>query len=266
MAMQKLLLRVFGGTLIGLAIVLLSASLAGSASAGYWHVIYDLAPGSTVMTKDPLGNTYIDPIEGQFTIRYDAAAQTAPLTGARLLQGHTNSQMYQPGMFFVITGTTDMNLVPQVGGAPGTLSGANLDFADFAVVANSSTTGFLHCNENVPPRTGETGNCALAGMPHTVPQAQTPTGPGPFPQSFPKFVFTSGTAGVGDFTSTVETQTVQSGYLTVTLYATYVGREINRVWKSSVPSISSGGLALLGGLVSAIAVGGLAVQRRHREG
>ena len=73
--MRKLVLRVFGGPLIGLAIVLLSASLAGSASAGDWHVIYDLAPGSTLMTKDPLGNTHIDPIEGQFTVRYDAAAQ-----------------------------------------------------------------------------------------------------------------------------------------------------------------------------------------------
>ena len=33
-----------------------------------------------------------------------------------------------------------------------------------------------------------------------------------------------------------------------------------------VPSISSGGLALLGGLVFAVAMGGLAVQQRRRSG
>ncbi len=244
-----------------LAIVLLSASLAGSASAGYWEVVYDLAPGSTLVTKDPLGSLHTDPITGTLTVRYNAATQSAPLTSAKLIAGHTNVQIYQPRFFFVWTGSTDVNLIPQVGGTPGVLNGATLTFG---VVANSSTTGFLHCNENLTTG-GQTGNCFLAGMVHTLPFPQTPTGPGPFPHPLPKLVFAP-TAGVGGFTSTVNTQTVYRGASTDTLYTTFVGREINRVWTEPVPSISSGGLALLGGLLFAIAAGGLAVQHRRRAG
>ena len=229
-----------------LAIVLLS----GSASAGYWEVQYDLAPGSTLWTQDPAGSNHIDLITGTLTVRYEAATQSAPLSSAKLVAGHTNVQIYQPQIFFLWTGSTDMNLIPTVGGTPGTLNGATLTLG---VVADSSTTGYRHCNENVTAP-GQTGNCILAGLTHSVPSPQTPTGPGPFPQSFPKFVFTSGTAGVGGFTSTVRTQTLWSGYGIVTLSSTYVGREVNRVWygPTPLPSISFGGLALLAGLVLGI--------------
>ena len=231
----------------------------GFAISGYWEVEYDLAPGSTLQISSIMG-TDIDPITGTLTVRYDAATQSAPLTSVKLLQGHTNVQAsWSIPAVFLITGTTDMNLIPQVGGTPGTLNGATLTLG---VVADSSTTGFLHCNESG----GQTGNCVLAGMIHTLPMPQTPTGPGPFPQTFPKFVFTSGTAGVGSFTSTVLTQTVRTGVFTVTLYATYVGRSVSRVWTEPVPSISSGGFAVLGVAVFGIALAGLAVQRRRRAG
>jgi hypothetical protein len=239
-----------------LAIVLLAASLSGPAIAGYWDVQYDLAPGSFLETMDPTGSNHIDPITGTLTVRYDAATQSAPLSSAKLVAGHTNVQIYQPRIFFLWTGSTDMNLIPTVGGTPGTLSGASLTFG---VVVDSSTTGFRHCKENVTA-SGQTGNCFLAGMTHSVPSPQTPTGPGPFPQSFPKFVFTSGAAGVGGFTSTVWTQTYWSGSGFVTLSSTYVGREVSRVWHEPVPSISFGGLALLGSLM----LGGVAWARRGR--
>jgi hypothetical protein len=232
-----------------LAIVLLSASLAGPASAGYWDVQYDLAPGSFLETMDPTGSNHIDLLTGTLTVRYDAATQSAPLSSAKLVAGHTNVQIYQPRIFFLWTGSTDMNLIPTVGGTPGTLSGASLTFG---VVVDSSTTGFRHCNENVTAP-GQTANCLLAGMTHSVPSPQTPTGPGPFPQSFPKFVFAA-TAGVGGFTSTVGTQTLWSCTGIVTLHITYVGREVSRVWygPTPLPSISFGGLALLAGLVLGI--------------
>jgi hypothetical protein len=241
-----------------LAIVLLTAALAGSASAGYWQVEYDLAPGSTLMTKDPFGTTDIDPIQGKLWVRYDAASQAAPLTGARLVGGYTHITIQQPntppGMFFEIQGITDMKLLPQDCGT-GTLTGATLIPP---VVADSKQTGYLHCVEGA----GQGGNCLLAGMVHTVPFPQTPTVT-PWPQSFPKFIFAT-TAGVGDFTSTVKTQTVQTGLFTVTLYSTYVGREVSRVWKQSVPSISSRGLAGLGLWVLAVGVGGTLWMQRRR--
>lgn len=243
-----------------LAIVVLSASLAGSASAGYWQVVYDLAPGSTLQTNAPASPPDIDPITGTITIRYGAASQGAPLTSARLIAGNTFVDINQPdtppGTFFHMTGDTYMTLLPQDCGT-GTLTGATFIPP---VVADSKQTGFLHCNES----TGQTGNCSLAGMTHTVPLGQTPSTT-PFPQTFPKFIFTSGTAGVGDFTSTVKTQTVQTGYFTVTLYSTYVGREVSRVWKESVPSISSRGLAALGLWVGAVGVGGTWWMQRRRR-
>jgi len=251
-----------------LAIVLLSTSLAGSASAGYWRVIYDLAPGSFLKTFDILGASDIDPMTGKFTFQYDAASQGAPLTGARFTAGKTNVQMYQPNFFFLLTGSVDLTYKPGPGGTTAVLGPATgLTAAEMqvGVVATSEQKGFLHCSEGA----GQIGNCALAQMdPVSATFPQEEQRDPPFTQTFPKFIFTSGTAGVGDFTSTLKTQTVQTLGFTVTLYSTFVGREVSRVWWTGapgVPSISNLGLAGLGLWIAAVGLGGtLWLQRRRR--
>ena len=254
------------GSLFGMvAIVLLSASLAGSASAGYWDVVYDLAPGSFLKTMAPGGSSDIDPITGSFTVRYDAATQSAPLSNPKMPAGDTQGNMYQPNSFFLMTGTQSMNLIPQVGGAPASITGTvNLNVA---VVANSTTTGYMHCNENLTTG-GQTGNCSLAVMTHSQPIGLTPPGSGPFPITIPKLVFTGAASTAANFTSEVLSQTAMAGAATVTLLSTYVGKEISRVWKPGtpqLPSISSGGLAVLGLWVGAVGVAGtLLLQRRRR--
>ena len=152
-----------------------------------------------------------------------------------------------------VLGAAAIGRVLVLGGNPGTLTRASLTFG---VLADSSTTGFLHCNESLTTG-GQTGNRLLAGMVHTQSFLQTPAGPGPLPQSLPLFVFTSATAGVGSFTSTVLTQTVQTAIFTITFYSTYVGREVSWMWHAPLPSLSPMGVALLGRSVFATAVGGL---------
>lgn len=193
--------------------------LAASAQAGVWEVTYDLAPGSSVTTTTPLGPD-VDPMTGTFVVEYDAASTAAPLTGARLKSGafHVTLSNMVTGIL-TITGSTDTTLLPASGGTPGVLSGDTLILDP---VPDSSSTGFIHCYN---------AGCVLAGLTASVMVPQTPTGPGPFPITINGWVFTSGTAGVGDWaapTNTIVTQTPMG--ITVTVQQDYVGREISRVF------------------------------------
>ncbi len=230
--------RLRGESMIGSRIspiagaALLSVAVAGAAQAGYWEAVYDFAPASMVETTNP-GGVYLDPLSGQITVQYDAASSMAPLTGARLVAGNTRVSLSQPAGILTVTGVTDVALSPPPGGTPGTLSGAALQFA---VVANSTTSGFLHCYDG----TGPGGVCsAFFGTPSSNPIPQTGTGP----FSFPQFNF-SATAGVGDFVASPQTATPQPSVTTVTQY---IGREISRVWvpDAAAPMLGSAGTTLL---------------------
>ena len=220
-----------------LAAALLSVSLAGAAQAGFWEVVYDFAPASEVVTTNP-GGIFQDPLTGQITVQYDAVSSMAPLTGARLVAGNTKVTLLQDAGILAVTGETDVALSPPPGGTPGALSGAALQFA---VIANSTTSGFLHCSDG--PGTG--GVCsAFFGTPSSNPIPQT--GMGPF--TFPQFNF-SMTAGVGDFFASPAVSMPQAGVTTVTQYA---GREISRVWVPDAAAPMLGGVgttALFAGML-----------------
>ena len=238
---------------LALLLAAMVLTVAGSATAGYWNVKYDLAPGSNIQTVNP-GGTFNDPITGYLTIEYGAASMSGALTSARLVSGQIANTLNQPAGLLTVTGSITNALHP-VGheqgydGTPGTLSGVALNFA---VVADHTISGFIHCADLTG---GSTGFCGLffSGIPSStnIPQ----TGTGTFP--LPTFNFAA-TAGVGDFTSTPSVQTPQSGVVVTT---TYVGKEISRVWVNSVPlfgplEISLLAAGLLGG------GGALAARRR----
>ena len=196
------------------------------------------------MTNAP-GGPFTDPITGKLWIEYDAASTGAPLSGtARLWLGRIDNTLSQMALgVLTITGTSNNALSPGPGGTPGTLAGANLNLA---AVANHTVSGFLHCYD----LTGPLGPCdTFFGTPASNPIPQTGTGPFPLPA----FGFTSGSAGIGDFTSAVSTQTPQTG---VTIMTTYVGREISRTW---VPEPTSVAMLVPGALL----VAGLAARRRR---
>lgn len=194
-------------------VLLASVLAAGSAQAGYWEVLYVLQ--GTSKTTTPLG-TDLDPLVGTMNIEYDAASTGAPLSGtARLMTGfwHVDLELPPP---IIITGSTNTTLVPGTGGTSGSLSGANLALA---TVADTDSTGFIHCYTN----------CALAGMPTSSPVPQTPTGTAPIPWFFNPFSFPGGTAGFGDWmgdSPPIVTQTSMG--LTITVTTDYTGREALR--------------------------------------
>ena len=160
------------------AAALLSVVVAGAAQAGYWEAVYDFAPASMVETTNP-GGVFLDPLTGQITVHYDAVSSMAPLTGARLVAGNTRVIISQPAGVLTVTGDTNVALSPPPGGTPGTLSG---QFLNLAVIANSTTSGFLHCYDG-----GGTACNTFFGTPGSNPIAQT--GSGPF--TFPQFTFSS---------------------------------------------------------------------------
>jgi hypothetical protein len=190
---------------------------ASSAQAGYWDVLYVLDGTST--TNTPLGPDD-DPIAGSMTIQYDAPSSGAALSGsARMMTASWNTWLGLSGLVS-LTGFTNTDLLPGAGGTSGTLSVANLTLA---TVADSASTGYIHCY----------AGCGLAGMPVSSPQPQTPP-PGTYPWFFNPFVFTGGAAGTGDWTgSSPPIVTVTSMGLTVTVTLDYVGREIDRRWCDS---------------------------------
>lgn len=226
-----------------LSLVVLVA--AGSAQAGYWAVQYDLA-GSNLQTLNP-GGTYNDPVTGTIFVEYDATSSVAPLLGARLVGGTINGSINQNAGLLWVTGSNTNQLIPGLGGTPGTLAGDKLNLA---VIANHNVTGYLHCAD----ATGPGGFCStFFGTPssNNIPQ----TGSGPF--TLPPLTFTA-TAGVGDF---VGGPVVSSPQASVTTTLTYAGQEISRTWvEDTVPVFGPGGaIALFGGLL----LSGLGFARRR---
>jgi hypothetical protein len=213
----------------------LSLLLAGSASAGYFEVVYDLT-GST-MTTTAAGWTDVDPITGTWTIRYGATASTAPLTSALLVAGNQYVAIdNRPFGIFTITGFADTDLNPATGGSPtpGTLTGNTLNLS---VVTFADSVGYLHCY----PNDFWCGLATLAPASVQHPQSQT----GPF--TIPPLIFAT-TAGFGNFTgSRTMTTTVPAAQMTFS----YVGTEISRIYVVPEPATSSMaalGLAGLAGL------------------
>jgi hypothetical protein len=224
---------------------LLSATFATAAHAGFWSVVYDLAPDSTVTTDNP-GGTFVDPITGSLTMFYDAASTGAPLTGAHLVAGQIDNTLSQPAGVLTVTGTGMNALSPGIPGAAGTLSGAVLDLA---AVANHTVSGFLHCYD----ATGPGGVCnTFFGTPasNTIPQ----TGSGTF--GLPNFNFAS-TAGVGDFTSDAAVSMPLAG---VTVTTVYVGKEVSRTFYAPEPTA----VAML--VPGVILLAGLGAARRSAKG
>lgn len=232
--------------LSGLALLLVV--VAGTANAGYWKAVYDLAPGSSNTTVNP-GGTFVDDIGGSLEVHYDAASSGAPITGARLVAGNTSGSISQPAGVLTVTGTNAVALSPPGGGTPGAV-GATI--VTFAVITNSSTTGFIHCTEATPTASSLCPTF-FSGVPASdnIPQSST----GPF--TFNPFTFTT-TAAVGDFTSPPIVMTPLPGVTTNTVYA---GREISRVWVDVVGAPTMG-LAGSGVLIAGLLMSGWKVTRR----
>jgi hypothetical protein len=211
---------------------------ASAANAGFWLVHYDLAPASNIVTVNP-GGTFNDPVTGKVRMFYDAATIAAPLSNPRLMAGQLDNTLNQPAGILTVTGSIMNALTPGLAGTPGTFSGAALNLS---VVANHTVSGFLHCYDV----TGPGGVCSIffSGVPSSnqIPQ----TGTGPF--TMPQLNFTSGTAGVGDFTSTASVQ--MTPMMSVTTTTTYIGKEILRTFfvpePSGVAMLVPGALMLMG--------------------
>ncbi len=218
-------------------VLTLSLFVAGSASAGYIEVTYDLA-GSTVTTTTPLG-TDADPLTGTLVVRFGATTASAPITSATLVGGDTFVSIDQPGIF-TITGTTTTVLSP---GAGVVATGLGANAVTFPAIP-ASINGFLHCR----------GTVALCNLANFVASVASPiTGSA---ATFPSFVFGGGVANGGFLGSLVSTITTP---VTVTAVTQYVGTETGRIF---VPE--PGGLALMGSGIAGLAL--LGALRRRRNG
>jgi len=234
-------------------VLLASVLAASSAQAGYWEVLYVLEGTST--TNTPLGADE-DPLVGTMNVEYDAASVAAPLSGtARMMTGFWHVDLLLTGLI-LITGSTNTTLVPGAGGTSGTVAGANLTLAS---VADSASTGFIHCYVG----------CGLAGMPTSSPVPQTPPATPAIPWFFNPFSFSGGTAGFGDWTGdSPPIVTVTSMGLTITVTMDYTGREALRRFcplpsdcSTPIPEPEKA-LGLAGGLAG---LGALALLHRRRR-
>lgn len=212
------------------SLLLLSAltvllGIGGTASAGYWSVVYDLAGSTTQTIVTAASLTDVDPVTGSFTIEYDTpGVASTPVTGARFVAGDQNLSMSQTNAgLFMLTGSINTVLTPTAGGEVGAIGASTITFPP---IADSAVTGFIHC-------TNGAFNCTAAGFTNSVPTPQTPTGAGPFPVSLGALVFnnifTATVAATNSFTSTGVTVTVPS-VPPVTLVTTYVGKEVSRTF------------------------------------
>jgi hypothetical protein len=218
-------------------VLTLGLFVAGSASAGYLEVTYDLA-GSTVTTTTPLG-VDVDPLTGTLVVRFGATTALAPITSATLVGGNTFVSINQPGIF-TITGTSNTVLSPGAGVAA---TGLGANAVTFPAIP-ASINGFLHC----------IGSTALCNLGQFVASVASPiTGSA---ATLPALVFAGGVANggfLGSLTSVI-TQPV-----TVTAVTQYVGTETGRIF---VPE--PGGLALMGSGIAGLAL--LGALRRRRNG
>lgn len=229
-----------------LGILALALTISGSATAGYYEVVYDLA-GSILTTTPPGGlPDKDDPITGTWTVRLYSATSGSPVTKAYLMAGDEVTDIDQDYTVFQLTGTSNVDLLPPNGATRINVSGAGT-LAEFRV-GDSAVTGFNHCTGSF---------CAGAGFTASVNKPLTPTfSPNPAPR--PSMIFSSGTIGSGGFTSTGLVQTASAG--AVTLTTVYKGAEISRSaflepFPTGVPAMSGGAML---GLAAFLLVGGLA--------
>jgi hypothetical protein len=241
--------------LLGVLAILLG--VAGSASAGYWEVVYDLAGSTTTTIVTAAASTDVDQVTGSFTIQYDTpGTASAPITGARLVAGGTHMDLYNDVGVFLLTGSFNTPFTPPFGGVVGAISGVNL--SGLSGIPNAAT-GYIQCFNGA-------STCTAAGYPVSTPIPQTATSPPPL--NLGKLVFNNpvGAASATHFTSTGATQVVPPGpgqNFTVSLITVYVGQEISRTFSSvsTVPSVSEAGRV---GLGLCLVLGGASVLVRRR--
>jgi hypothetical protein len=227
----------------------------GSAGAGYWEVVYDLAGSTTTTVVTAAASTDVDPVTGTFTLQYDTVGtSTTPITGVRLVAGNTNMSMYQNPGPFILTGSLNTVLTPPGTGIPGTITGATI--SGFSGIPNA-VTGFIHCYDGFQ-------QCSAAQYTHTTPKPMTPTVS--VPLALGNLVFTPGSGAPPlvdtHFTSTGTTTTIPSGPgqpFSVVLTTVYVGQEISR---NFVPE-PSGWMQLTAGVACLLV---LARRRRPTRG
>jgi hypothetical protein len=210
--------------------------VAGSASAGFLEITYDLA-GSTINTTTALG-TDSDPLTGTLVLRFGATTSMAPITSATLAGGNTFASISQPNPgLLTIIGSTNTQLSPGTGVAAVGLTAYAVTFPPIP----ASISGFLHC-------TG--GLCNLGGFTASVSVPVT----GSLATFPPLFFFTGGVAVDTNFSGTL-TQTPQAG---VTVVTNYVGTETGRIF---VPE--PGKLLLMGSGIATLALLGALRLRRN---
>jgi hypothetical protein len=238
-----------------LSTLALALLISGTATAGYYEVVYDLA-GSELTTSPPGGlPDQTDPITGSWTVRLYSATSGSPVTKAYLMSGDEVTTIDQDYTVFQLTGSSNVDLLPPNGATRINVAGAGT-LAAFNV-GNSAVTGSNHCTGSF---------CAGAGFTASVPVPLTPTF-SPVPAPRPELVFTTAVIGSGDFTSAALTQTASAG--AVTLTTIYKGSEISRSafmepFPTGVPAMSGRGML---GLAAFLLVGGaVALARRsHRS-
>ncbi|MBW2391282.1 MAG: PEP-CTERM sorting domain-containing protein, partial [Deltaproteobacteria bacterium] len=221
-----------------------------STATVWWESQYDLSGSSLTVNiynpesppPNPPFMVFPHPMTGTLTVQWGAATMAAPITQGVLVGGFDSVDQLADAGLFVLTGIIDTVFLPPPWGTFGTLSGG--DFT-LSVVADSSVTGYLHCTF---------GSCALGGFVISIPKPQTPTGPGPFPITIPKWSFTGGVAGVDpSWTSSVITQTLPPTTdtpFTNILQVQYKGQEISRTFvpEPSFAALILPGLGLLGAM------------------
>ena len=158
--------------------------------------------------------------------------------------GFANTDQYADAGVFILTGFSKADMVVPPYGQYGTLSGSTFDMG---IVADSSTTGYLHCTS---------GSCSAAGFTLSIQKPLTPTGSGPFPLTLLPWNFGASAAGApgAPWTSPVLSTTIPANppatpYTNI-IQTQYVGAEISRTFvpEPSMLTMLLPGIGLLGAL------------------